>query len=244
MIMRQVELDVEPAQVPAFRACFGAGFAVLARQPGGVWFRLLQEAERPNRFIGLSAWTDMASMERGLQAPEFLWVMQGREGRPEFWSSPAIHTDFNLLDMVWGLKGPEVYPGKGRTVHHIVGGVGPGKWGLWRTYSRNFFATMGRQLGIASFEIYRPADGGPGYAAGQAPRFLVVRGFMGEADEVVAPGQTASNEVQFAVAPVEKYKLYEGAEKAVTRRCEVVEMVWGMEGAKAIRGFIEAAQPE
>ena len=234
MIMRQVELDVEPAQVPAFRACFAAAFGVLARQAGGVWFRLLQESERPNRFIGLSAWTDTASMERGRQAPEYLWVMQA--GPQKFWRSPAIHTDFNLLDMVWGLKGAEVYPGKGRTVHHIVGGVGPGKWALWRTYSRNFFATMGRQPGIASFEIYRPADG--------AERFLVVRGFMGKADEAVAPGQTASNEVQFAVAPVEKYKLYEGAEKTVTRRCEVVDMVWGAEGTRAIKGVMEAAKPE
>lgn len=269
MILRQAELDVDPQQVEPFLTCFRAAFAVLARQPGGIWFRMLREADHPTHFICFSAWTDTESMERGRQAPDYLWVMQPRPGQPSFYRSPAVHTDYYALDMVWGLKGPDVYPGSGRTVHHITGGVGPGKWAPWRAYSRNLFSTMARQPGIASFEIYRPADG--------SESFLVLRGFMHKEAESVAPGGAASVvaregarppgaetdeaisrgrrvaiepadlsrlELSFALDPVAKHQLYAGAAPAVTRRCDVVDMVWGMAGAQAIRQFIESRQPE
>ena len=246
MYIQQVEVQVEPEQYDLWDAHVRNYFDVSARQPGGVWFRTLRFVDDPYRFLHIRAWLTKEDHQRSWDSLEM--DLAGRFAREvSFYGGRAVvRSDFELMDMVWGPRGPGVYPGpvppdsrsnrsEGRYVHHITGRVGPGKYEQWRPYSRTLFGVMARQPGIASFEIMRPATDPDG--------FLVLRSFLSEDDQHYGPGPDASTEVRYATDPVRKYDLYAGAEPAVIRKCTLHDMVWGVEGARACQEFMEGLQP-
>jgi quinol monooxygenase YgiN len=235
MYIQQVEVQVEPERLELWDAHVRNYLAVSARQPGGVWFRTLRFVDDPYRFLHIRAWLTREDHQRSWDSLEM--DMAGRFARenPLYGGRPIFRSDFELMDMVWGPKGPGVYPSEGRYVHHITGRVGAGKYAQWRPYSRTLFGVMARQPGIASFEIMRPGTDLEG--------FLVLRSFLSEDDQHYGPGPEASVEVQYATEPVRTYDLYAGAEPAVVRKCTLHDMVWGLEGARACQEFMEGLQP-
>lgn len=236
MYLQEIEVEVGRGKLEDWLVNSRVYLGALARQPGGVWFRILRSLDDGNRFISLRGWVDKEASERAWRSPELAWASAQAKALDFYGRNPVARREHEVLDFTWGPRGPGVFPGEGRVVHHVTGGVGTGKYGAWRPYSRLLFAVMTRQPGVASFEIMRPAAEPEG--------FFVLRSFMSAGDERGAPGGgNTPAEVKYALDPVEKYGLYEGARPAVSRRFAVHDMVWGAAGAGAVQSFMESLKP-
>ena len=236
MYLQEIEVEVARGKLDDWLVNSRVYLGALARQPGGVWFRILRSLDDENRFISMRAWVDKDASEQAWRSAELAWATAQAKAIDFYEGTAMQRREHEVLDFTWGPQGPGVFPGAGRVIHHVTGGVGPGKYAAWRPYSRLLFAVMARQPGVASFEIMRPAE--------NPEKFLVLRSFMSAAEEQGAPGgANTPEEVRYALDPVEKYGLYAGAVPAVSRRFALHDMVWGMAGAEAMQSFMESLKP-
>ncbi len=232
--VQHVEFEVAPGKLAEWASYVRNYLAVQARQPGGVSFRVLRLLNESNRFISLRTWL---TQEDALRARESAEVqLAGKPARDGgFYASPARWTEHRLWDMVWGLAGPTTFAPAGRYVHHVSGGVGPGKLDAWQAYSRTFVAVMARQPGLVSHETLRSMT--------DANRFIAMRTHVSEAAAQVGPEFEPAAEVKLAAKPARSMNVYEGGEPTVSWACEVYDGVWGVAGPQAYDAFMRSLEP-
>ncbi len=234
MHIQHVEFEVVPGKFGEWELYLRNYLGVLARQPGGVSFRVLRIASEQHKFISLRTWLSQADAQRAREAPEL--ALAGKPARDGgfYAGKPAVWMEYSLLDMVWGHEAASfIQPGI--YADHIVAGVGPGKWERWRPYARNFLSVMARQPGVVCEEMLR--------SLANPDRFIALRVFVSKEAGQVGPEFKPAAEMKLATEPAEAGKVYEGGPGATYRMCTLYDAVWGVAGAQAYDQFMRALKP-
>jgi quinol monooxygenase YgiN len=234
MYIQHVEFEVVPETFERWRPYLHNYLAAMARQPGGVSFRVLKTESPQHKFISIRVWLSKEDAERAMASPEIQLVRQVAVDGGFYAGKPAVWTECELLDMVWGWK-REAFVRKGAYVDHIMGGVGPGKWDLWRPYARNFVSVIARQPGVVSHETFR--------FLADPMRFFVLRSFASREAGKAGPEFQPPAEMKLATVPAEQRKVYEGGPGTKYHACEVWDAVWGAAGEQAYDVFMRGLKP-
>ncbi len=234
MFLQYVEVEVKPEKLDVFTALSRAFLGAIARQPGGVTFRIFRFVDNPLAFASVRLWRSKAEADAVWESPHMA-LMERMSGGMDLFSATRIGgmQQFELIDMAWGLKGPAAFPGEGRFVHWVSGRLLPENYPGWRTSSRNIIATVSRQPGTASFEHFRPV--------GEATGFVVIRTYLSQSDEPMV-GLGASPEMQWVNEPTRRLEFYKGVPAPAVRKAYLHDMVWGAAGA-ACQEFMEGNRP-
>lgn len=233
MFLHHVQFEVVPERLAAWERYIPDYLAVQAKQPGGVSFRILKVLGHGYRYIALREWLTKGDSERGKANPEvFAAGRPAREGG--FYAGPAVWTDYDVFDMVWGTRGSGEFMKAGLYVQEVRGGVAPEKYAAWRPYQRNFMSVMARQPGVVAEEACALST--------DRHRFIFLRTFSNRQAADVTPEITPSAEVDLARKPAADLRLYEGGPGTQITNCSVYASVWGREGPQAYQRFMEGLQ--
>lgn len=234
MFLHHVRLEVVPEKFAAWERYIPNYLATQAMQPGGVSFRILKVLGRDYAYIALRQWLAKDHAERAKADPKvFEAGRPAREGG--FYAGPATWTEYELFDMVWGVRGHSEFMKLGLYVQQVESGVAPAKYAAWRPYARNFMSVMARQAGVVGEEAFALGS--------DRHRFIFLRTFFSRQDAKVSPEISPSAEVSLARKPAADMKLYEGGPGTHITNCSVYASVWGKEGPQACQRFIEGLQP-
>ncbi len=238
MFVEQIEFQVRPEKLAEWEVYVRTCLAALAREPGGVSFRMLRDLDWPqrNKLISLRSWISKGVAERSRTAsPEAtLAAAPSREGG-FYTGMPMTRTEHSLWDMVWGLAGPERFVRRGGFLQRLKSGFGPGKEAQWTPYARNFVSVFARQPGVVALELLRPVEGGN--------RYVAVRTYLAREDARAGPEAQPSAELRLAVEAGQQLKVYEGGPGVAYTNCEVVDALWGAAGQEAYHRYMRSLRP-
>jgi quinol monooxygenase YgiN len=235
MFVEQIEFEVVPEWLAEWRVYVRTYLAALAREPGGVSFRILRNADAENRFISLRTWLSKDDAERSRQGPASRLAAKPSRDGGYYAGRPMVRTELGVIDMVWGLSGSGLFLDRRNFVQHLKSGFGPGKHDLWLPYVRNFGSVFARQPGVVALEILRsPAE---------AQRYIAVRTYACRDAARVGPEAQPADEVRLAVEAGMQRKVYEGGPGVVYTNCDVADAVWGAAGQEAYDRYMRGLKP-
>jgi quinol monooxygenase YgiN len=110
-IVRIAELEIDPSQLPAYRALLAEEIeASVADEPGVLMLHAVAEKDRPERIRILEVYASQEAYEAHLQTPHFLKYKEGTAGmvrslRLVNVDPVAMHAKANAsLDVISGLR--------------------------------------------------------------------------------------------------------------------------------------------
>jgi heme-degrading monooxygenase HmoA len=234
VFLHHVQFDVVPEKFAAWERYLPDYLATQARQPGGVSFRILKVVGKDFQYIALRQWLTKDAAERAQASPEVFEA--GRPARENgYYAGPAAWAEYELFDMVWGVRGGSEFMKPGLYVQQVEGGVAPAKYATWRPYARNFLSVMARQPGVVGEEAFALRN--------DHHRFIFLRTFLSQQDANLTPEISPSAEVTLARKPAADMRLYEGGPGTHITNCSVYASVWGKEGPQACQRFMEGLKP-
>jgi quinol monooxygenase YgiN len=252
--VRHLELGVKPDRLELWRALARNTLSVMARQDGLLSMRVYRQwrdsTESPEaapaedgaspRFISIAVWRSRDDCSRALASQEVELATDIATER-ELRDGPVIERELELIDHVWGRKGPRAFlwPTEDGFANHLFTHVPAHKRHAWDPYRRNFASVMARQNGVTSYEAFQDLH--------DPEIVLVLRNYERRSFASIMKGASATyqpnREVDYATRPARELDLYRDARPVVYTDCVPWDGVVGTNGIALYQELTESLEP-
>jgi len=248
--VRHLELGVKPDRLEPWRAIARNTLSVMARQDGLLSMRVYREwresraaaspgAGGPLRFISIAVWRSRDDCFRAMASREVRLIADSESER-DLRDGPVIERELELIDHVWGRKGPRAFLClDDGFANHLFTHVPADKRRAWDPYRRNFASVMARQNGVTSYEAFQDLH--------DPEIVLFLRNYERRSFASIMKGASATyepnREVDYATRPARELDLYRDAKPVVYTDCVPWDGVVGANGLALYQEFMESLEP-